>query len=159
NETYALRVAAHRRDVADGRAHERARRRDQHELVFRRDLQRTDETAVALRRLDRDDALPAAALQRELLDRRQLAVAVLGGDRDRAARQNAERDDLVALTRELEPADARGIAAHRPDVVLREADGLTGAREQHDVLRSVRDAGVDEPVVGTNVERDDAGRA
>src|SRR5690606_39309005 len=40
DQAYALRVAAHRRNFGDGRAYERTRRGDQHELVVGRNLQR-----------------------------------------------------------------------------------------------------------------------
>src|SRR6185436_10164862 len=161
-ETYqphALSVAAHRRDIRDRRANHRARRGDQHDLVLGRGLQRADEPAVALRGLDADDALTAAALHGMLVDRRQLAVTVLRGRHDRPGTDDAERDDLVGRTGELQAAHAGGGAAHRAHVLLREPDRLARAREQHDVLIAGRDAGADEAIVVAQLDGDDAARA
>src|SRR5690606_3843705 len=62
DQTHALRVAALDRNVADGRAHERTARADQHDLVVLLDLHRADHASVALGRLQGDDALAAAAM-------------------------------------------------------------------------------------------------
>ena len=73
----------------DAGPYQRAVRTDQHDLVVVGNLQRADSTAVALRGLDRDDALPAAALHREIVDRRSFAVAVLGRGQDQAFADDA----------------------------------------------------------------------
>src|SRR5258706_10699141 len=147
NQPDALGVASHRGNVRERRAHERAGRRYQHQLVFGRDLQRAHDAAVALRRLNTDDALTPAALHRVLLERRELAVAVRGGRHDRPRADDDERDELVSRTGQLQPAHARGVATHRSHVAFGETDGLARAGEQHDFLLAVRDPGADQSVV------------
>ena len=127
NQPHTLGIAAHRRNVGDRRANHGARRSDEHQLVLRRDLQRADEAAIALRCLNADDALAAAALHRMLVDGRQLAVAVLRGRHDRSCADDAERDDFLGRAGQLESADAGGRAAHRAHVLLGEANRFAGA--------------------------------
>ena len=68
NQSHALGVAAHDRNVTDRGPDQRTARTDQHDLVFIADLQRADRAAIAFRGLDCDDALAAAPLYRELVD-------------------------------------------------------------------------------------------
>src|SRR3954469_9112870 len=75
----ALRRPAHLADLVHPRADEHAARGDEHDLVLRRHQRRGHHAAIALRRLDRNHALGAAAVARVLHDRGALAVPVLGG--------------------------------------------------------------------------------
>src|SRR6185437_7218138 len=76
DERDALRRAAHLADLGHPRADQHPARGDEHDLLFRGGERGGDDLAVALRGLDRDHALRAAAVARVLRDRRALAVAV-----------------------------------------------------------------------------------
>src|SRR6185436_6421051 len=82
DEAYTLGIAADDGDLAHRRAHQRAGRTDEHELMLGIHLQRGDHLAVALGGLQRDDALATAAVLREILERRELAVAIGRGRED-----------------------------------------------------------------------------
>src|SRR4026209_2776353 len=77
DQAHALRVATLNGDFADRRAHQRAAGADEHDLVIGLHEQRADHLAVALADLQRDDTLAAPAVNREVLDRGALAIAVL----------------------------------------------------------------------------------
>src|SRR4030095_6191795 len=82
DEAYAPRIAPHEGDLRHRGAHQRASRTDEHELMLGIHLQRRDHLAIALGSLQRDDALAAAAVLREVLERRELAVTVRGRRED-----------------------------------------------------------------------------
>src|SRR5687768_8317065 len=71
DQGHALRRAAHLADLVHPRADEHAARRDEHDLILRRDQRRRHDLAVPLRGLDRDHALRAATVTRVLRDRRR----------------------------------------------------------------------------------------
>ena len=88
------------RDIGHRRAHQRAGGADQHELVVRRrPAARRPSRPLRSVVCMRDDALAAAACDRVLLERRELAVAVRGGRQDRPLADDDERDHLVARRR------------------------------------------------------------
>src|SRR5688572_16257608 len=60
HDAHALRVAAENRDIADRHAHECPARIDQHDLVVAANLVRAYQRAIAVARLECDDALPRA---------------------------------------------------------------------------------------------------
>src|SRR5262249_30763580 len=114
DQAHALGIATLDRDFADRRAHQRAAGADQHDLVLRVHQQRADHLAVALADLQRDHALAAAAVDREILDQRALAVAVLRSREHHALLvDDHQRDDFLAHG-QADAADARSGAAHRP---------------------------------------------
>src|SRR6185437_7579203 len=162
DEPYALGVAAEHRDLIHRGAHQRPGRADEHDLLARQHLQRRHCGAVTVRRLHRDDALAAAPVHGEILNRRTLAVPRGGGGEYRAAAlalpHHDERDDFLRI-RELDAAHTRGLAAHRADLALVEADGLAAARNQHDLALPVGDRNPDEPVLIVQIDGDDAARA
>jgi hypothetical protein len=111
DQSHALRVAAEHGDLATG-----VRTSVPADVInmissVQRHLQSTDHAAVALGGSDADHALTAATLYRELLDRRQLTVAVLGREQDRTLVEDPEPDDLVLRTASRRP---RTPAAVRP---------------------------------------------
>src|SRR5207302_7931312 len=123
DDAHAHRVTALGRHVVRVHADDLAFRGDDEEVGAAPDLQHAHHRAVAAARLDVDDALTPAALQPVPLERRPLAVAALGHGQDLGALlHDVGRDDLVALVH-LDAAYPGGAAAHRPDLVLREADG------------------------------------
>src|SRR5437870_9490220 len=79
DQRHALRRAAHLAQLRDAGADQHAAGRDQHHFVVVVDQHGADHGAVALRGLDRDHALAAAAVARVFADRRALAEAVFGG--------------------------------------------------------------------------------
>ena len=92
------------------------------------DLRDGDDLAVLVGDLDVLHAEAAAArCTRYSSSSRSLGVALLGDGQQRAAGlDDLHRHDLVAFA-QLDAADAVGGAAHRPHVVLREADRLAVA--------------------------------
>ena len=77
----------------------------------RRHLQRRDHLAVALGGLQRDDALAAAAVRREILERRELAVAIVPRRSGRSPRRRRSARSAPAPSPSLMP---RTPAASRP---------------------------------------------
>src|SRR5205807_113435 len=137
DDAHAHRVTALRRHVVRVHADDLAFRGDHEEVGAAPDLQHAHHRAVAAARLDVDDALTPAALQPVLLERRPLAVAALGHGQDLGALlHDVGRDDLVALVH-LDAAYTGGAAAHRPDLVLREADGHAQLGGDHDLAGAV----------------------
>ena len=63
------------------------------------DLQRADHATVAIGDLQRDHALAAAAVRREVLERRELAEAVFGGGENVALLGHDQRIDALLLAR------------------------------------------------------------
>ena len=96
------------------------------------DLQDADDLAVLLGDLEVDDALAAAALQAVLVDLGALAVAVLGHGQDLGLRSTISMPTTRSPALQPDAADAAGGAAHRPDVVLVEADRLALRGGQED---------------------------
>src|SRR5690606_38134985 len=78
NQAHALGVTTLHRDFADLRAHQGAARADQHALVFRLHQQSANHPTISLADLQCDHALTAPTMDREVLDRGPLAVAILG---------------------------------------------------------------------------------
>src|SRR5438270_8556236 len=126
---HALRRAPRPLDVVDRHPDHRPAGRDQHHLVPVADDACSGELALRLRQLNRLDTEAAAALAWVVGESRALAVAVLGHDENVALvdADNVGGDHLVALP-EAHPLDPAGVAAHRPRVVLAEADRLPLAR-------------------------------
>src|SRR5690606_10183988 len=156
NQAHALCVAPLYGNLTHGGAYESAARADQHDLIVLLDLQRPDHAAIALGRLQRDDALSAASMHGKVFERRQLAVTVLRRRQDHARFvENDEGDDFLAF-RQANAANPRGGTPHWAHVVFIEADCLAAARTQDDLLRSVGDIGGDEPIARLELDRDDA---
>src|SRR5581483_7047587 len=167
DEPVFLCVSGEHRDLIHRGAYQRPGRADEHDLLAGQHLQRRHCGAVAVRRLHRDDALAAAPVHGEVLNGRALAVPRGGGREYRAAAALAivlllahhdERDDFLRI-RELDAAHTGGLAAHRADLALVEADGLAPARNQHDLALAVGDRNPDEPVLIVQIDGDDATRA
>src|SRR5262245_10555481 len=98
-----------------------AGRNEQELLVFLGDLlDRRDDAGLLALEGDQPDALAAAVLLPELAEGHTLAVAGLGQHEEvRVGVDDRHRDDAVAgLLQEPDADDARGVAAHRPDLVL-----------------------------------------
>src|SRR5262245_19059237 len=125
DQGHALGRAAHLADLRHRGADQHATGGDQHHLVVLVDQHRADDRAVALRDLDRDHALPAAAVARILGDRGALAVAV-GGGGEHGTRLVLRREHAhhALLRAEFHAAHAGRLAAHWPHVALLEAHRL-----------------------------------
>src|SRR6185369_1248853 len=100
------------------------------------------------------DALAAPVLGRVVRRRRALAVTLFAHGQQRRrflARDDRHADDLVlvaGITRaQADAAHAAGRAAHRPDVLLAEADRPAVARAQQEVGCALGDAHGDQIVV------------
>src|SRR6185369_11342523 len=159
DQAHTLGIAALDRDFRDRRAHQRAAGADQHDLVVRLHQQRPDHLAVALADLQGDDALPAAAVDREILDQRALAIAVLRSRQHHALLVDDDQRDHLFAHRQADAAHARRRTAHRPHVVLVEADRFAAARAQDDLAVAVGDIDADQAVGALQLDRDDAGLA
>src|SRR5262249_44924582 len=116
-----------------------------------------DDRAVALARVDQDDALAAAVLRAEFGEGRAFAVALLadGEHLGLAVARHAEPDDAVPLG-EIDAAHADGGASHRAYLLLVEADGHALLRGDDDVARAVGDGGGKELVAVFDLDADDA---
>src|ERR1700674_4345572 len=157
DEGHALGGAAHLADLVHARADQHTARCDQHDLVLGRGERGGHDLAVALRGLDRDHALGAAAVARVFGDRRALAVAVLGGGEHalRLVLRHQQRDPLAALG-EVHAADPTSSSTHRSHVVLVEAHGLALVGEQHHVVLAIGDRHTHEAISLVQVHRDDS---
>src|SRR6267378_745042 len=159
DDAHAHRVTALGRHVVRVHADDLAFRGDHEEVGAGPDLQHAHHRAVAAARLDVDDALARAALQPVLLERRPLTVAALGHGEDLGALlHDVARDDLVALVH-LDAAHAGGAAAHRTDLVLREADGHAQLGGDHDLTGAVGAARGDDGVAVLEADGLDAAGA
>src|SRR5882762_1929079 len=159
DDAHAHRVTALGRHVVRVHADDLAFRGDHEEVGTGPDLQHAHHRAVAAAGLDVDDALTRAALQPVLLERRPLTVAALGHGEDLGALlHDVARDDLVALVH-LDAAHAGGAAAHRTDLVLREADGHAQLGGDHDLAGAVGAARGDDGVAGVEADGLDAAGA
>src|SRR5690606_62704 len=130
-----------RRDACAGAA-----RGEDHELVAGEQLLDRDERARALVDGERCGADPAAALDRVLGDARALGVAVLrdGAEAGLAAHDH-HADGAVALAQVDAAHTLRG-PADRGDLRFGEADRAALPRDQHDVVRAVRELDVEQAV-------------
>jgi hypothetical protein len=81
----------------------------------------------------------------KVLERRELAVAVFRSGQDISLVGHDQRIDALIVAR-AHAAHAGGLAAHRPHLVLDEADRLAAGREQQDVARAVGDRDADQLV-------------
>ena len=116
DQRHALRRAALLADLRHRGADQHAAGGDQHHLVVVVDQDGAHQGAVALRGLDRDHALAAAAVLGVLGDRRALAVAVLGGGEHRlllVLRHQHADHALAAVLGQAHAAHAGRLAAHR----------------------------------------------
>src|SRR5438874_2564362 len=146
DDAHAHRVTALGRHVVRVHADDLAFRGDHEEVGPGPDLQHAHHRAVAAAGLDVDDALARAALQPVFLERRPLTVTALGHGEDLGALlHDVARNDLVALVH-LDAAHAGGAAAHRTDLVLREADGHAQLGGDHDLAGAVGAARGDDGV-------------
>src|SRR5439155_16248670 len=143
--------------------HDLALGRDQDELLVELGdlLDGGNDAGLAALERDQADALPAAVLLSEVVDRDPLAVARLGQDEEiRARLHDAHRDDLVALPlQEPDPDDTARVAAHRPDLALAELREHPLGRGDDDVVLARGDVDPGELVVLIDRDRPDPGRA
>ena len=151
DQAHALGVAPLHRDLVHRGAHQRAARADQHDFLARHDLQRRHGVTVAIRGLQRDHALAAAAVRGKLRERRQLAVAVGGGGEHRTFADHDQRDQLLSGA-EADAAHAGRLAPHVAHLVLVEADRLAAARYQHDLAVAVGERHAHQLVVVVQVD-------
>src|SRR4029077_6563680 len=94
--------------------------------------------AVAVRGLQGDHALPAAAVRREFLQRRALAVARGGGAQHVPLTDHDQRDQILAGP-QADAAHPGRLAPHVAHFVLVEADRLGAAGYQDYLTAPVRD--------------------
>src|SRR5580658_1970443 len=132
NEAHALGVTSEHGDLVHRGTHQRAGGADQHDLLPRQHLQRRHRVAVAAPGLQRDHPLAAAAVCREILEWRALAVAGGRSAQHLARADHDERDDLLSGA-EADAAHPRRLASHVTHFALVEADRLAAARYQHDL--------------------------
>src|SRR6185369_3968727 len=102
--------------------------RDQHQGIVVLDLDDTDDLAIAIARLDIDDADAATRLDAILVQGRALAVALLGDGQDRTGRAEHLHGDNRVLVAERHAADTVGAATRRAHVAFRKPDGHAVAR-------------------------------
>src|SRR5262245_36634003 len=153
---HALRRPAETLDVPDGDPDHGAAVRDQHHLVVVAHHAGTDQMPSGLGQLHGLHAQAAATLARIVGELGPLAVAVLGHD-EQVALVDADhvgRDHLVLLA-QAHPLHAGGVTAHRPRLLLAEADRLALARDHQDVVLARRMANRDELVAHAHLDRDD----
>src|SRR5262245_11002783 len=153
---HALRRPAETLDVPDGDPDHGAAVRDQHHLVVVAYHAGTDQMPSGLGQLHGLHAQAAATLARIVGELGPLAVAVLGHD-EQVALVDADhvgRDHLVLLA-QAHPLHAGGVTAHRPRLLLAEADRLALARDHQDVVLARRMANRDELVALAHLDRDD----
>src|SRR6185436_17512955 len=129
-------------DAADGvrrHAKDLALLRNQHQLVVVADLRDADNLAIAIARLDIDDADAAARLHAVLVEPGPLAVTLLGHRQDRAARlEHFHGDDFVVIS-ELDAANTACRASHRANVGFFEPNRHAIARANEDLAVAVRE--------------------
>src|SRR5690606_9885629 len=114
----ALGVAAQQGHFVDAGTYQGALVGDQHDLLAVLHLDGADQLAVALVGHHGDHALATAALLRELLDRRALAVAALGGGEDlRMLFGNDHGNQLLAFL-QAHATHAAGGTAHGAHVAF-----------------------------------------
>src|SRR2546422_318473 len=156
DQAHALSVAADHADLVHAQADHLPTARDQHDLVVVRHHANADHAAGFVGGLHGDDALPAAPRETVLLHLGALTVAVLGHREQRGAGlHQVERDHLVPRV-ELHAPHAVVVAAHRPGLVLLEADRLAVARGGDRLARAVRQANADHLVALLERDGDDA---
>ena len=97
DQAHALGIAPDHRNVLHRRAHQHAVLAHEHDLIVHAHLQRADHEAVAVGDLQRDDALAAAAMLGKILQRRQLAEAVLRCGEDEALLRYDQRIDALLI--------------------------------------------------------------
>src|SRR5438128_4304864 len=159
DEADALRRAADRADAAGAHPQDHALLRDQHQLIVVVHVGDADDLAVAIARLDVDDADAAARLQAVFLELGPLAVAVLRDGQQRGPfADDFHRDDLVALPQADAP-DAVCGAPHRADVRLLEPDRHAVARAEEDLFLAVRHLDGDDRIAFFDADGDDAAGA
>src|SRR5687768_9743484 len=96
-------------------------------------------------------------MQRIVFERREFAIAILGGRQDEARLiQDDERDHLFAFG-QANTANTGSRAAHWANVVLVEANCFAATRAQYDLLGTVRDVGTDQAIARIKLDCDDAG--
>ena len=149
----ALRVASDACDFRGARAHQRALIRDQHQAVGIVELHGTDQRAVAIRTLDRDHALRAAALARIFGQFRALAETALRGGEDVALAVGDDHRYDVRFVGQTNAAHAVRGAAHRTHFVFGETHRFAVAREQEHIARTVGDGDVDQSIVVVQIDR------
>ena len=123
----------------------------EHDFVVGAHLHGAHHVPVAVGDLQRDHALPAAPVLGEIIERRQLAEAVLRGRENVALFRDDQCIDPLIVGQAHAP-HARGFAPHRPHLLFGEADRFPGGGEQQYVLRAVGD--VDAHQLVTLIERD-----
>src|SRR5690606_3212922 len=146
DQPHALCVAALQRNLVDASAHQRTLVADQHDLVAVSDLHGAHHGTVAFTGLDADDTLAATALGRELGDHGTFAVAVFTHGQDLPAFSGDDHVDYALAGLQADATHAACCAAHLADVFLAEADGLAGARVEHDVAGAVGNCSLDQLV-------------
>src|SRR6266404_5959951 len=156
DQAHALRVAADHADLVDAQADHLPTARDQHDLIVIRHHANADHTPRLVGGLHGDDALAAAPRETVLLHLGALAVAVLGHREEGGSRlHQIQGDHLVSLV-ELHAPHAVGVAAHRPGLLLLEADRLAVARGEDRLARAVCQANADHLVALLERDSDDA---
>ncbi len=153
----ALGIAARLADLVDAHADRLPAIGDEHHLVAVLHQLDADDGPVSFARIDEDDPFAAAILRPEFVDVRALAVAVRAdGEHVRPLRvAHLEAHDLVALA-EIDALHAVRRAAHRPRLLLGEADALAALGRDEDLARPVGQRGGEQLVALVDLHADDA---
>src|SRR5438094_562260 len=157
HDLHAHRRAPENADLVERRADNDAGRGDEEHFLdaLVDDLDRSDVAGLRSERGE-DDALPAAALRRKLIDGCALAVPIRGDREHLGARpDDAHADDPIALP-EANAGDALGRTAHRSGVALLERDALALLGREQDAVALVRRRDPRELVALPEGDRDEA---
>ena len=168
DHVHSLRIAAGDSHSLDGQPNHFAAVGYQHHLVVDADLADADHFAGLVGDVHGDDALAAAMSQPIVGGRRSLAITEFGdGEKGFVVAHGRHRNDFVfdesdclaildRLRFEFHADDAAGGAAHRARLFFLEANRLSLAGREHDLLIAVGDADVDQSIAVFEVDRDDA---
>ena len=126
HDAHALRVATNARDGLHVGANDHPTLRDQHGVILCSALTNRDDRPVAGGGADVDHALPAAALDRVVLKRGSLAVAVFTDGQEIGAFFCHDHPNDLVVTLELDATHSTCRAAHGARRLLVETNGATG---------------------------------
>src|SRR5450755_983684 len=156
HQLHALRVAPRLTDALDGRANRLPAVGDDHHLVLGFDHGDADHRPIAVAAVDQNDALAAAGLDSELLDRRALAVAALAyREHELALGLGPGQPDDFVVRLELDGLHAGSVAAHGTHLLLVEADALPHLGGHEELRVAVGDDRSEQLIVVGDFHADD----
>src|SRR5882757_2088978 len=156
-QAHPLSIAPDHGNILHRRTHQHAVLTHQHDLIVQAHLQSSYHPSVAVGDLQCNHALAAAAVLREIIERREFAEPVLRCGENEALLRHDQRIDAL-LVAQADAAHARRLAAHRTDLFLEEANRLAAGGEQQYILGAVGDRNTDQFVARLERDRDDAAR-